>query len=278
MLRSARTPQMSGQLNAPLGVILAGGRSERFGNSKETEKPLAMIRSKPMVLHAARALGMAGVRRIVILTGDNHQSILQGLNLESEFGVLTEAGRKPVDLEVRFSGSSTGTGGRLLALDAEELSASALISYTDVFTDAPLQGLLNQLWDTQSVISMLAVNPKEPWGAMELQGKRVTAFHEKRINPDAWINGGIFAVSPEIQTFIEHQSEMLENEPMERMLASSRVVAEKFKGWWTAVDTPKDLRAINQSDRSVSHFSSGLAVNAPVGKGAHGDRGVAING
>lgn len=247
-------------MTEPLGVILAGGRSERLGGSQGIEKPLATVKSSPMVLHVARALAVAGVRKVVILAGENQHAIRHGLNMTSETGTLTADGRQIIDIEIRFSGNQAGTGGRLLALSDAELSASALVSYTDVLTDAPLRELVAQLHSTDAVLSMLAVNPPVPWGVLELEGTRVAAFDEKLTDPAQWINGGVFAVSPGIKTYISDSAEMLEIAPMTRMVAAAKVMATRHTGWWAAVDTYKDLRAINDCAKAGQHLSNGLSV------------------
>lgn len=249
-------------MTRPLGIILAGGQSERLGGAYGVEKPLVLLNSAPIVLHVARGLSLAGVRRIVVLTGENHEAILHGLGMESEFGVLSEGDTALADLEIRRSGVRVGTGGRLQAIAAHELSESALISYTDVLSDAPLQDLVTQLQDTPAAMSLLAVNPREPWGALDLQRDTVAAFHEKRTNRATWINGGVLAVTPDILGFIEHESEMLEVEPMARMIAASRVVATRHSGWWTSVDTPKDVRMVRASAEARIVLAGSLNVSA----------------
>ncbi len=103
--------------NAPIGLILAGGKGERIKGKDAREKPLAVVKGVPIVLHVARALTRAGASRVVALTGENHQRILEGLALKGGRGLIVNEGEPIIEIEVRFSGERAGTGGHLLALE-----------------------------------------------------------------------------------------------------------------------------------------------------------------
>ncbi|MCY4176083.1 MAG: molybdenum cofactor guanylyltransferase [Acidimicrobiaceae bacterium] len=60
-----------------MGAVLAGGASSRMG----TDKAFIVVDGEPMVLRAARALQAAGVRRTVVVGGDEPR--LKALGLET---------------------------------------------------------------------------------------------------------------------------------------------------------------------------------------------------
>ena len=247
---------------APLGVILAGGKGERIKGLDAREKPLAIVKDAPIVLHVARALARGGTRRVVVLTGQNHDRILQELSLENSRGMLLDRGEPLVEIEFRFSGEEAGTGGRLLALTPDELAEGSLLSYTDIVSSAPLDALTSLLSKPETVCALLAVNPREPWGRVEITDGQVVNFAEKQTPSDIWINGGVLALSNNIQAFIKDSREMLEVEVMERLLASRLVAAHSHAGWWQAVDTQKDLREVNASPEAAEHLSEHLSLRS----------------
>ncbi|WP_341368437.1 sugar phosphate nucleotidyltransferase [Yoonia sp. BS5-3] len=192
------------------GVILAGGKSERFGGVNALPKPAVQIGETPMVLHAAGALVRAGCRHVIVLTGANHDRLQQALGLSDNEGMLTVGDGATVPFTLRFSGEATGTGGRLLYVSAEEFAPGVLISYTDVFSDFDPATLSDLQVQKGVTLVMLAVNPRQPWGELEFDGDRVSGFREKPVLRGTWINGGIFAAGPELQDAIHAPSDSLE--------------------------------------------------------------------
>lgn len=225
------------------GVILAGGQSQRFGGAGACPKPVVKINGSPMVLWAAAQLVQSGARRICVLTGQNHAAICHGLGLGQPL-VQLQVGDVSVPFELRPSGVGCGTGGRLLALTAGELEAGALIAYTDVFTRSSLTELKDLRRSKDAALAILTMAPGAPWGIVEAADGRVKGFAEKPVLSGLQANAGIFAADQRILSYIHDRSEMLEAEPMQRMINAGLVVAHSASSAWTAIDSPKDLPKI----------------------------------
>ena len=88
---------------------------------------------------------------------------------------------------------------------------------------APIADLLALRRSRQAALAMLAVQPDMPWGIARLKGDKITDFTEKPPLDRGWVNGGIFAVSAAILPHIHAPHEMLEREPMARLIAESRM-------------------------------------------------------
>lgn len=238
-------------MNEVAGIILAGGKSVRYTSQTGIPKALAPIAGHPLLLHVCAALVRGGATRIIVLSGDNHNDICDALDLARSPVARGEVrigaqGRSTsnVPLEVRRTGSELGTGGRLLSLSKEDFGDAALLSYADIVTDAPLDQLIGKRQTHGTCLSMLSVNPVMPWGVVELQDDLVSSFKEKEINNELWVNAGVFCVSSGILEYIHDEMEMLEEEPMQRMLAAEQVVALRHQGQWSGINTPKDHQIV----------------------------------
>ena len=234
------------------GIILAGGRGQRMGGLGDVPKPLVEVRGAPLVLHVAGRLARAGADRIIVLTGASHARIADGLELPDGSGALVLADGVEVPIELRFSGDEAGSGGRLLAISPDEIGSAALLSYTDIVCDADPQDLLSLRQAHDATVAVLTVNPRRPWGELSLDGDMIRAIEEKTMDRTRWINGGLFAIAPEVLENITASSEMFEAAPLERIVAQGAAVALRHLGGWAAIDTPKNARYLDGLDADAA--------------------------
>lgn len=237
------------------GIILAGGRSERFSGITGTPKAVAVVAGYPLLLNVSALLTRGGVSRIIILSGDNHFEICTTLGIAAS--KVTHAKLEiewidrpasTVNLEIRQTPVELGTGGRLLTLDKADFGDAALLAYSDIITDAPLEKLFESRESHDVCMSILAVNPVMPWGELQMQDDYLTSFKEKCIDKKRWINAGIFAVSEKVLEYIHRPDEMLEQQPIERMIADRQITALRHNGIWHGIDTTKDKRIVDNGE------------------------------
>jgi glucose-1-phosphate cytidylyltransferase len=73
----------------------------------------------------------------------------------------------------------------------------------------------------------------------------VTQFEEKPL-VEALINGGFFVFEREIFEYLgEGDDVILEQEPLERLVADRQLAVYKHTGFWRAMDTFKDAQAMD---------------------------------
>jgi glucose-1-phosphate cytidylyltransferase len=68
----------------------------------------------------------------------------------------------------------------------------------------------------------------------------VPTFREKPEGDGAWVNGGYFVVEPAIFDFIEGESTVWEQEPLQRLAQQGQLSAFKHAGFWQPMDTLRD--------------------------------------
>ena len=68
---------------------------------------------------------------------------------------------------------------------------------------------------------------------------------------DLWIHGGCFIFRQAIFDYLGDGEDLVE-EPFQRLIAADQLVTYRYEGFWTAVDTLKDLQnleTLNESGR-----------------------------
>ena len=101
--------------------------------------------------------------------------------------------------------------------------------------------------------TLTAVVPPARFGALALDGARVTAFTEKPPGDNAFINGGFFVLHPDVLARIEGDATPWEREPLESLARDGELQAFRHTGFWHAMDTLRDrthLEALWQSGRA----------------------------
>jgi glucose-1-phosphate cytidylyltransferase len=224
-----------------IGIILAGGKSLRFGGDAFRPKPVIEVNGIPLVLRAAAKLYTEGATRICVLTGQNHDVVRDALGMAGDLSFLSVAADRPIPFELRYSGDETGSAGRLLAMERSELAGGALLSYTDVFTDAPLGPLRERARSSGAALALMTVSPRLPWGVVCSTDGLVSRFDEKPHDYSIRTNAGFYFCAPSMLGFIKDRAEMLEKEPMARMIEAKTVRSWHHEGQWAGIDSRKDV-------------------------------------
>ena len=66
---------------------------------------------------------------------------------------------------------------------------------------------------------------------------------------DLWINGGFFVFRPEVFEHM-HEGEDLVDEPFDRLIKLGQLRAQRYDGFWAAMDTMKDKVAFDETEAS----------------------------
>lgn len=213
-------------------IVIAGGKGERL-------RPLTNTRPKCLVEVAGRAildwqlasLERAGVERVAIVGYYLFEAI--------EAFVAGRAGHLRVDLvreerplgrggAIKLGYRELGTGGSVIALNG------------DILCDLDLTALEALRVESGTAAAILAVPLRSPYGILELERNRVTAFREKPVL-DHWINGGIYALSEEALNLFPDEGDH-EDSTFPDLASQGRLSALRFSGAWRSVDSLKDLR------------------------------------
>ena len=93
--------------------------------------------------------------------------------------------------------------------------------------------------------TLTAVHPPARFGRLTLAGDRITAFREKTIDPDEWINGAFFVLEPGVFEYIAGDDTQWERETLSRLAADGELMAHRHEGFWQCMDTLKEAQDLN---------------------------------
>ena len=234
-------------------------------HSESTPKPMVTIGYRPILWHIMKYYAHFGHKDFILCLGwkgdvIKHYFLNYNECLSNDF-VLTSGGSS-VDLlnsdihdwRITFvdTGISSNIGQRLLAvqdhLDGEEMF---LANYTDGLTDLDLPDHIEAFRRQRNIASFLSVRPSQSFHAVEADEhgrvKELSLIRES----DIWMNGGFFAMRPEIFEFI-NDGEQLVEEPFRRLMTRRRLGAYRYEGFWSCMDTFKEKQALDDLHASGS--------------------------
>jgi glucose-1-phosphate cytidylyltransferase len=151
------------------------------------------------------------------------------------------------------TGPETFTGGRLKRIREHLRTETFCFTYGDGVADIDIGKLIAFHRSEGKLASLTAIQPPGRYGAISLDGSRVTSFAEKPAGDGAWINGGFFVLEPEILDRVEGDQTSWESGPLVQLSRDGQLSAYCHRGFWQAMDTLRDknhLEELWQSGRA----------------------------
>ncbi|MRV75815.1 glucose-1-phosphate cytidylyltransferase [Duganella sp. FT92W] len=236
-------------------VILAGGLGTRL--SEETTikpKPMVEVGGKPILWHILKSYSQHGINDFVICCGYKGYIIKEffanyflhtsdvTFDLQQNSMEVHERHAEPWKVTLVDTGESTQTGGRLRRVRQHvEKDEAFCFTYGDGVSDIDIGASIRFHQQHGKLATMTAVQPPGRFGALELDGTRISAFKEKPQGDGNWVNGGYFVLSPKVIDYIgEEDSAVWEKEPLERLANDGQLHAFHHDGFWQPMDTLRD--------------------------------------
>lgn len=235
-------------------VILAGGYGTRI--SEETHikpKPMIEIGNKPVLWHIMKLYSAHGVDEFVICCGYRgyvikeyfanyflHMSDVTFCMQKNEMQVH-EQKAEPWKVTLVDTGEDTLTGGRLKRVARYIQNEEAFcFTYGDGVADVDISAEIAFHKQHGKWATVTAVQPPGRYGALQLEGEKVTGFTEKPRGDGGLINGGFFVLSPKCLDLIEGDSSSWEGSPLTELAKRDQLMAFEHKGFWQPMDTLRD--------------------------------------
>ena len=249
-------------------VILAGGLGTRISEETTVKpKPMVEIGEQPILWHIMKTYSCHGINDFIICCGYKghvikeyfanyslHRSdITFDLNSNKQLNHNNLA--EPWTVTVVDTGATTMTGGRLKRVKDYIGDETFCFTYGDGLADINISELIEFHKQQKSAATLTATQPPGRFGAFTLNKdqEKISSFHEKPSGDGAWINGGYFVLEPQVIDYIENDSTVWEQEPMQRLAHEGLLSAYKHQGFWQPMDTLRDkhlLTSLWESDKA----------------------------
>lgn len=234
-------------------VILAGGLGTRLAEETTLRpKPMVEVGGRPVLWHILKTYSHHGINDFVICLG------YKGYVIKEYFAnyflhmsdVTFDLAENRMEIRDRHceswrvtlvdTGEHTMTGGRLKRVRRYLDDETFCFTYGDGLSDVDLGRLLTQHREQGRLATVTAVQPPGRFGALEIDGQRITRFAEKPQGDGSWINGGFFALEPQVIDYIADDATHWEREPLERLAADGQLSVYQHDGFWQPMDTLRD--------------------------------------
>jgi glucose-1-phosphate cytidylyltransferase len=133
------------------------------------------------------------------------------------------------------------TGGRVKHIQKYTGNETFMLTYGDGIADIDINQLLSFHRSHGRCVTITATQPSGRFGALNIdESNKVLSFQEKPSGEGGWINGGFFVMEPRVFSYIEDDSTVLEEEPLENLAKEGELVAFIHRGFWHPMDTLRD--------------------------------------
>ena len=234
-------------------LLLAGGLGTRI--SEETHlkpKPMIEIGGKPILWHIMKMYSHYGFNEFVVLLGYKgyvvkeffanyfmHNSDVT-VDLAENKTTIHDNKSEPWKITLLDTGMHSMTGGRVLRAKDYIGNEPFMLTYGDGVSDVNIKELVEYHRSHSGCITMTSVQPEGRFGAIKMEGARISQFLEKPKGDGAWINGGFFVCDPKVLDYLDGDSTVFEKEPLEKMAKEKELFAFQHTGFWKPMDTLRD--------------------------------------
>lgn len=215
-------------------IVLAGGLGTRLrGVVDDVPKPLAPVAGRPFLAWLLDELAEQGLRRVVLATGYRGEQIEAALGKDWR-GMSLEYSREPAPL---------GTGGAI-ALAMQRITGGAcFVLNGDTWVELDYAAFDGQMADVPLGVSLAHVPDVARYGAVLVEGDRVTGFSEKGTSGPGFINAGVYRITRSLADgFPEAGAFSFERDVLVPAVARARVAVFAATRGFIDIGVPEDYR------------------------------------
>ncbi|QNT77819.1 glucose-1-phosphate cytidylyltransferase [Entomobacter blattae] len=242
-------------------VILAGGLGTRLAEETSTKpKPMVEIGGKPILWHIMKIYSAHGINDFIVCLGYKGYVIKEYfLNYYFHMSDVTidlgnntvethNASAEPWRITLVDTGELTMTGGRLKrVLPYVANDPFFCMTYGDGVGNINITKSIEFHKKHGLQATVTGTQPPGRFGALALDGDKVTSFMEKPAGDGNWINGGFFVLSPQVSERIAGDETTWEKEPLEGLAESKQLALFRHSGFWQPMDSLRDKITLEEA-------------------------------
>lgn len=162
-------------------------------------------------------------------------------DMESNSMEVHQRKAEPWRVTLVDTGDETLTGGRLRRVaDYVRNEEAFCFTYGDGVADLDISREIAFHQQHGKLATVTAVQPPGRYGALRLDGDRVTGFAEKPRGDGGLINGGFFVLSPKCIDLVHGDKCSWEGEPLAALAQQGQLQAFQHEGFWQPMDTLRE--------------------------------------
>jgi glucose-1-phosphate cytidylyltransferase len=243
-------------------VILCGGQGTRLREETEYRpKPLVDVGGRPILWHIMKLYAHHGFRDFITCLGYRGNMIKEYfLNYEAMnndftmcLGRLHQVAYHGAHHEQDFrvtladTGQDTMTGGRILrvARHIDDDEDTFMVTYGDGVADVDVRKLLAFHRKHGRLATVTTMAPVSRYGILDVgEDGSVAEFNEKP-QLEGWASAGYFVFNRRVLDYLDGDQCVLEREPLARLAAEGQLMAYQHRGFFFAMDTYREYKALN---------------------------------
>ena len=243
-------------------VLLAGGFGSRISEESVFKpKPMIEIGGMPILWHIMKEYAYYGHSEFIICAGYKQEYIkewfanyfIHNSDISFDFRngqnemVVHESHLEPWKVTIVDTGYNTMTGGRIKRIQKYVGNEPFFMTYGDGVCDVDINKLLEFHNKQGKVATLTAVKMKQEKGVLNIGGDyAVKSFREKNITDGAPINAGYMVLEPTIFNYIEGDSTVFENEPLNKLVEEGQLMSYVHEGFWQCMDNIREKNMLEK--------------------------------
>ncbi|MBY0509856.1 MAG: hypothetical protein K2P94_06855 [Rhodospirillaceae bacterium] len=200
----------------------------------KTPKPLLEVDGRPFLDILIERAASYGLRRFLLLTGYLGEAIADRYR--------TWGAERGLEIKCLFEPTPAGTAGAL-SFAAADLDDVFMLANGDTLFAVDLEALAgiptSEGW--LGKVALRRVADASRYGAVCLDGARVTSFCASVEAEPALINGGVYVLRREILGWITQPPCFLETQVFPAIVATGQLFAQEFDSYFIDIGIPEDL-------------------------------------
>lgn len=243
-------------------VLLAGGFGTRISEESQYKpKPMLEIGGKPILWHIMKEYSYYGFNDFIICAGYKQHIVkewfadyfLHNSDITFDFTqgrndmTVHNQHCEPWEVTVVDTGLHTMTGGRIKRIQPYVGDEPFMMTYGDGVCDVDIAKLLDFHKSHGKIATLTAVQQEQQKGVLDIGGDNaVRSFREKQASDGALINAGYMVLEPEIFRYLDGDSCVFEQSPLQRLAAEGQLMSYTHRGFWQCMDNKREMEDLEK--------------------------------